>query len=194
MRVTASSILPSDLQLPRLTATGKLRARAVSSANGSFLLENLPPGSYTLCAQGSPAYLDPCSWSQVPPAITVAANEKAIAVIKMTEGALLQVRLNDPSGLLGSAAGSAAKPHVLIGIATSAGQFYPVLNAGSDAAGRDRKILIPLHANLDLKVSSKSVKLTDSAQQPVPNTGYSLPIRLDTVAPVLLTFNVTGQL
>lgn len=156
------------------------------------MLENVPAGTYTVCAQGAAVHLDPCNWGQSPLPISVAANERVSGVrLKLIRGALVQIRLNDSKQILDSGPNSAAQSHVLIGVSTQAGHFYPVFSAGSDSKGRDQKLLVPLHVNLELKIVSSNVALADSSGAPLP-INYSLPFRIDAAASQVLVFNVTG--
>lgn len=192
VRVTASAALPQGLAVSGVLATGPTRGRAVSSSTGDFVLENVPAGLYTVCAQGAAMHLDPCNWGQTPLPVAVAANERVSGVkLNLIRGALVQIRLNDSKRILDSGPNSAAQSHVLMGVATQAGHFYPVFSAGSDSKGRDQKLLVPLHVNLELKIISSNVALADSSGEPLP-INYSLPFRLDTAASQVLVFNVTG--
>ena len=193
VRVTASAALPKTLGVSEVLATGSTRGFALSTSTGSFILENLPPGAYTLCAQGSETHLDPCHWSQTALTVSVAANEKLNSIkLKLVRGALLQIHLADSKNILDSGPNSANQPHVLIGVSTQAGHFYPALNAGNNATGRNRKLLIPLHMNLELKIVSTHVALADSLGKALPDS-YSVPFRIDAAVPQVLNFTVTGS-
>lgn len=189
VRITASAALPQSLAISGVPATGPARGRVISTSTGDFVLQNVPAGTYTVYAQGAQMHLDPCDWGQTPPPISVAANEKVTGVrLKLVRGALVQIRLSDSKRILDLGPNSAAQPHVLMGVSTQAGHFYPVFNAGSDSKGRDQKLLVPLHVNLQLKIIGSNVALADSAGVPLP-TNYSLPFRIDVVASQLLVFN-----
>lgn len=193
VRIIANASLSKSSKLPGLLVTGPVRGQAVSASNGTFTIEHLPPGTYTLCAQGSPTHLDPCNWSQIAPEATVASNEKSNSTkLKLVKGGILQVRLNDSKNLLNSARTATSVPYVLMGVSSHAGHFYPLVNTAQDSAGRTNKLLVPLHENFELQIVSRSLVLTDQDQKPLPATGYALQIHIDAVTPLVLTFNITG--
>jgi hypothetical protein len=72
--------------------------RAISGANGTFVINAVPAGGYTLCVQvlGS-AFLDPCEWSLSPVTANVTGGQSTAGVqLKLTAGAIVPIRLNDP--------------------------------------------------------------------------------------------------
>src|SRR5450432_1879299 len=164
-KVTASKTVPANRVNPTLTATGPTLGFATTAADGSFALDKLPAGTYTLCAQAQAAiHIDPCHWSETPPKITLSAGQNVTGYnFSLVKGQALQVRLDDQGGLLGSAAGASGNPHVLMGVLTSKGQFYPVTLSSSDSTGRNHSLVVPVNTALRLTVSSQTLKLTDSA-------------------------------
>lgn len=183
-QVTANVELARNKALPQPIATGPTVATAKTAGDGTFTLDKLPAGMYTLCAQApSATHLDPCHWSQIPPSVTVTAGQSITGYkFSLVQGAQFQVRLDDPKKLLSAPAGKYGVPHVLMGVTTAAGQFYPVFVSGEDSTGKDHTLVIPANTNLRFTVYSKQVQLTDSNYRPIDAGGVVLPLRIDSQA------------
>jgi hypothetical protein len=182
-KITANFTAPAKSLLPSLgpTITGGLQDSAVTASNGSFTLKNLVPGTYTLCAQAaSAAQIDPCHWSQTPPQVTVLPGQ-AITGFKITtvKGSILNIRVDDPQHYLLAKSSVPGTPHVLVGVYTTSGQFYPAYITGKDATGTSYSVTIPLNTALRYTVASKHVKLADSTGKAVPANGLTNTFRHD---------------
>jgi hypothetical protein len=89
--VTANGVIP-------LAASG----HAKSASSGAFTISGLAAGTYQLCVNVTGGgYLDPCVWEPVLPTVQVTAAQAVSGyVLTVKKGALLQVRVNDPGGVL----------------------------------------------------------------------------------------------
>jgi hypothetical protein len=195
-RVTANVELPRNKAIPAPIATGSTLATATTAADGSFMLDELPAGSYVLCAQAQQAvHLDPCHWLQTPPSVVLAAGQNITGhKLNLIRGAQLQVRLEDPQHFLNAPADKNGIPHVLMGVVTAAGQFYPVFVSGKDNAGVSHTLTIPVDTNLRFTVYSKHVKLTDGSDKPLDPAGVTILLRHDSQATgnPSLVFHIVG--
>ena len=193
-RVLAAVQLPSKPGTKQAIVGGTL-ATVVTSSNGAFAFDNLPPGAYTICAQAlTTVHLDPCHWSGTPPSVAVSAGQTITSSISLKKGSLLQVRLNDPKKLLSAPAGPNGKPHVSLSVSGPEGQYYPLFNSGIDGSGRTYTLTIPMNQDLRFNIASKSLTLTDSSNKAIDQGGYSFPFRANSTVPAApsFVFNVTG--
>ena len=152
-----SQVAPGTVQGKVLTADGKPIARAniyygrsgrvkgkaasavvlppVLSAkaglDGSFALPNLTPGGWVVCAEAT-GYLNPCHWSTVR-ALTVATGQTiSNATIQMDQAYKLQIRVDDPQGLLANE-GKTAGAVLQISVQSPSGATQRALLAGKDS-------------------------------------------------------------
>lgn len=111
------------------------------------------------------------------------------------KGQALQVRLDDQGGQFSSAATAFGNPHVLVGVLTAKGQFYPVTLTSSDNNGKNHSLVVPVNTALRLSVSSQSLKLTDAAGTALNPKGHVVPIRIDSgeSSPQTHLFHVVGK-
>ena len=173
------------------------RAMVSSDKNGAFVLPNLIPGDYRVCAQvPEGGYADPCQWAGMAP------NPKPAVTLRQGQGVAnlrialdpahpLQIRVNDPQGLL-----TAAHPerHVVVGVFSGAGLFYAAPLKSADAAGRLHQIWIPFDTPLKLSLLGKSVTLSDERGLAVSAAGATAPVSRARNGPpaVPVVYTVTG--
>jgi hypothetical protein len=175
--VTVNGVVP-------LRASG----HAESSANGAFTVGNLPAGTYHVCADiKGGGYLDPCAWEPITPTVQVAAGQTVTGYrLTAKKGTLLQVRVNDPAGVLSASSppqtGKAAAPQLLVGVFTTRHLFQPLVVAAKDATGMSQQGTVPQGVPVSLHVSGKGVQITDSKGASVNASGA-----LSTVQPNGLT-------
>ena len=135
--------------------------------DGSYHLKNLAPGTYTLCAQvPGGGYLDPCQFGGSGSTVTLASGQQSTGnLLKLKAGSVLKIHFNDASGQLSQKTKDGHEPDLFIGVLGPGPQrtFYPAHKVGSDKAGADYNVTIPLDTPLSLSVTSTSLKLADSA-------------------------------
>src|SRR5271157_5945662 len=136
---------------PRQTVATKI----TSDKAGHFTLANLAAGTYFLCTQIG-HMLDPCVWAPPPSAITVTAGQISTGnVLRLAKGAVLKVRLNDPSQLLKAATPGPTSNHALLGVWTPDKFFFPLTKVAEDSGGRDYQLSVPYDKALTLTVVSQ---------------------------------------
>jgi hypothetical protein len=174
-----------------------MQGSAVTASDGTFTLGKLAAGVYTICVQAAQAAeLDPCNWSQAPPQVTLTAGQSLTGFkINLQQGSILNIRVDDPQHYLNAKSSVPGIPHVLLGIYTSTGQFYPAYTTGKDSTGSNYSLTIPLNTAIRFTIASKHVKLADSKGNAVPPNGLTYAIRHDisvsNSAP--LEFLITGS-
>ena len=133
----------------------------ISEADGSFKISEIPPGDYVLCAGNATlAILNLCGWGGAILFKMTSGLHVSGQSIHLAGGAVLQVHLDDPAGLL---AANAHKPEagLIIGLAGPHG-FVPLPAIGSTVTSRDYKMLVPFNTTLNLIVSTRYFRLTDA--------------------------------
>jgi hypothetical protein len=149
-----------------------------SSANGSFTITNLPPGKYELCAQvGNAGYLDPCAWQFMPVTAQVPAGALTGYQLVVKLGTPLQVRINDPAGILTasvsptsaapSAIPTAAGSGLLVGVVSTRGFLQarpPLAWIQEEATDKGHITLAPVVVSV--VVAPKPMIPTSSAFRP----------------------------
>jgi hypothetical protein len=171
--------------------------RATTASDGSFVLSGLPAGSYALCTSvKGGGYLDPCDWSAVVPTVQVGVGQ-AVSGYRLVakKGWTLQVRVNDPSKALDSAAGPAkSSPHVVVGVFTEKHTFQPLALTSKDSGGRNVEGTIPFDKAVSLHIVGRDVQVNDASGAPVDLNGTTISVKhAATDAPKPLTFNVTAK-
>jgi hypothetical protein len=145
-----------------------------SSANGSFTITNLPPGKYELCAQvGNAGYLDPCAWQFMPVTAQVPAGALTGYQLVVKLGTPLQVRINDPAGILAasvsltspapSAVPTAGGSGLLVAVVSTRGFLQALAATSVDSGGSNRQITVPQNAPARLFFSGLNVQVTAGA-------------------------------
>ena len=169
---------------------------AKAGFDGSFTLPNLPPGGWIVCAEAG-GYLNPCHWSTAP-AFTVAAGQTiSNATIYMDQAYTLQIRINDPQGLLVNE-GKVAGAVLQIGLKAPSGAFQRATLAAKDSSGRSYILSIPLKAAANLFVSGGAFQLNDNAGLQLANSGKLTPVAApetgnpNAAQPLPVAFTITG--
>jgi hypothetical protein len=169
--------------------------RAVSAADGTFNIPNLPAGTYVLCGRPKGrGYLDPCIWSTDPPKVSVTAGQAtANTKLVLAKGAVIDVRVNDPSQVLGAAAlPNATGALVLLEAMTPRGPLEPLVINAKDTLGMDLQTTIPFNTQIAISVTGNQVKLTDSAGKVVNPSASSITVqRGPNDAPTAITLQVS---
>jgi hypothetical protein len=131
---------------------------AVSAADGSYALSNVPNGEYVICARNAGVVaLNPCAWGDATRVQIAGGNlNMSGQAVRMAAAATLQVHLDDPDGHL---AANAAKPEasLLMGLATQHG-FMPLPITASTGNSRDYKILVPFNITHNVVLSTRYFK------------------------------------
>jgi hypothetical protein len=176
-----------------------LSQAAQTGADGSYQLQNLPAGAFSLCVQvpGGDGYLDPCRFGSPTQSITLTAGQQSQGnVTKLKPASILKIRLNDASGLLTQYTKDGHEQDLLIGVFGPSPQmtFYPAHLAARDKNGSDYHVSVPLNMPLTFSVSSNTLKLADSAGTPLPGNASQLGFQYATgdPNPPSFAFTITG--
>jgi len=176
---------------------GATAQSSTKSPASTFLISNLPAGTYILCAQTSaPGWLDPCHWSATLPAINLAAGQNLTGqTVTMTKGAVVQFTIVDAGKLLPTEDSNSAIPKDVEIIAhASNNAYYNARIVSVTAMGQTRQLTLPFDLPHTLIVRSRQFSLLDSAGTTIPATGRSQPLQVASGAAVpQSTFTVAGK-
>lgn len=168
-----------------------------TGAKGDYTFNNIPPGKYNLCVQapGGP-HLNNCEYS-APAQVTLATSQSATQNISVTQGAVFQLRLDDPRKLITPVDDIFLVVHLPNGLAR------PMRLASSDATGRTYDAPVPLKTSVRLSIISSHLQIADdknnslapksaAANSPQTSGGITFPGQSAVHGPPV-TFTVTGR-
>jgi hypothetical protein len=182
----------------RLKAPPTIATKAGDAVNaapeGSFTISNLQPGPYILCAQTVvSSWLDPCQWATIVPLVTLSSGQKLTTQkVVMAKGAVIQIRINDPSKLL-DANGAIAQDVEVLALASNKA-YYHARVASKDANGRNHELTVPCDAVHTVIVRSQKFILVDSKGASAQANGHTQPVQAaNGKATPPIIFTVTGK-
>jgi hypothetical protein len=168
-----------------------VQGQLLTGASGSFTAGGLPTGDYLLCANvPSTAYLDSCQWYGTV-RVTVAASATSNQNLVLQKGVFLNVRVNDPVGLL-TQNGLSGAGNLVVGVNFGSGAYLGAATTEVDAAGRNYQIAVPAGVPLQLWLSSSQVTLTDAGGKPIDTSGALVPFQATAGNDQAFTFAVSG--
>jgi hypothetical protein len=131
-------------------ATQGLRQSALSASDGSFTFSSLKTGMSFACAVPLPTtngrhFVDSCLWQDRNSVQAPLAPGQALqgVIVPVQDGYPLDIRVNDPSGLLPAPIGNISAKDLAIHIIGPSGLAQPVPIASQDAKGRDHVLVVP---------------------------------------------------
>jgi len=146
-------------------AQGPQTGIAVAAKDGTFQIDGLSEGLYSLCIQGAGHdYVDPCLWAATPPQVELkTAKATAKTQIDLKEGVRVRVNLNDPKGLLMAASRPAARGRVRAGVWLRNGFHLDMARVSQAEGGEAYEILAPEDESLHVSVTTEGLRLKDDA-------------------------------
>jgi hypothetical protein len=167
----------------------------VTGANGTYSFSNLPAGTYSVCVQ-SPGggHLNNCHWG-APVSLALAASQTLSRNLSITQGALFQLRLDDPQNLI------SPTDDLMLGVFLPNG-FSPMRLASADPTGRSYDLAVPLKTSVRLNVISTRLQIADDKGKALGAPGNIGPAVTSAVITFPgqsalhgppLTFTVTGR-
>lgn len=170
-----------------------VHGQMATDANGALSVPGVPAGSYSLCASApSAAYLDPCVWQQ-PIAVAISVNATTAQTLALSKGVFLNVRVNDPLGLLPQVIDGLWTPRKLsLGVVYASGAYQAAQNTSVDAAGRDYQLIVPIGVPLTLRLFSHDVALTEQSGAALDMSGSRIAFQAAAGVDQAFTFTVSG--
>jgi hypothetical protein len=112
----------------------------------------------------------------------------------MTKGAVVQIRINDPSKLLAAPPGAIAHDVEVVARGSN-NAYYNARILSTDTGGRSEQVTLPFNLTHTLIVRSQQFALTDPTGAAVPATGHSQPLQISaSAAAPSFTYTVSAKL
>lgn len=168
--ITGGTLSLSSTRIPPRNPSGRPSLQAGpyvtrSGAGGTLRFEQLPAGSYLVCAQAPRnQWLGSCDWGAKPQIVSVAAGVTGNLSVVLRKGALVPIRVDDPNRTLSQ---SQAKG-LLVGVGGDDKLFRPAVLLSEDAGGRTYESLIPFDFPVKLVLASPSFQLANEQGTPLP--------------------------
>jgi hypothetical protein len=157
----AGLVVVASLSVPD-TPDGFLGPRAfasVTDAGGQISFSGLPFGIYSVCVEPrNQIFVEPCRW--FPPDTIHLTNQNTSGTVNLTvlRGIPVDIRINDPEGLLASSAGGIG---LLVGVVTPLGPV--ILRPGAqDSGGFNYRIIAPSSVAASIQVSAGALRIADA--------------------------------
>ena len=175
-------------------APGSGNFSAKTDTKGAFSVANLPAGKYKICVPNAQGYADPCRWSPTPISGTVPAAGPIVApVLVLEQAAVVQVKINDDTGVLKNNEKKIAGAHILVGAWTNRGMFVAFPITSKDDAAQMHSIAVPIKTPLRVTVTSKAFAVKDDNGAAAPKDDKAPVLQAASSADSkVFSFHVTG--
>lgn len=148
-----------------------------SGSDGSFQVQGLAAGDYSLCVQAQSAgYLDPCQWNGNPARVTVLAGQAAAGVsLELATASVLTIHVQDTQRILSQKTKDGRSPELSLGVWGPNGLYYAAHASDNSGAAEDSEagiayqIAVPRDISLRFHIASRDLKLGDA-------NGAALPV------------------
>jgi hypothetical protein len=112
----------------------------------------------------------------------------------LVKGVYLNVRINDPSGLLPPVLDGPWTPRkLLVGVVYGSGAYQAARNTSVDPAGRNYQLIIPSGQSFSLRLYSTDVVLSDARGAAIGTPSGGVPFQATPGQDQAFTFTVTGR-
>lgn len=111
----------------------------------------------------------------------------------LKKGAIIPIRIDDPSQLLSQYEGKVAGAHLLIGVGNDAHAFMPAPIVSQDAVGRNQQVVVPFNSAVNLVVFSSQFHLSSTGMA-LGKGPTTIPVAVATgQQPAAIVLQVTGR-
>lgn len=154
--------------------------QAISGADGTFVLPQVPANVYWICANlAGSQLLDPCSWSAEPPSVDISDGSTRSEInIILQQGAFAYIRVQDAKRALqiDKKTGRASSA-LMIGVFGPRGmaRARQVLD---DDQGHTFRILVPFDTPLQLQINPGQLQMADRAGKPLAGSDLKQPFTI----------------
>jgi hypothetical protein len=179
----AGLVVVASLSIPDTTAgfSGQRAFASLTNATGQVVFTALPFGLYSVCVEPqNQIVVEPCRWSAPDTIHLSSQNTSGSLSLAVQKGIPVEIRIDDPQGLLGA---SATGQGLFVGVVTPAGpvQLHP---AAQDSGGINYRIIAPPSVAASIKVSAGALQVVDTTGSLVNFSGPAAAFNLSTTATV----------
>lgn len=186
--VTAAPIVPpADGSMGRAT-------RAISAADGTFVLDQVPAGQYWICAAvAGSQLLDPCQWSASPVTVTLSDESTHTGVaITLQKGTFIHIRVDDSAHLLRPIAKSGIAPAPFFVKMWGLHGPMPVMPLFDDDNGRTFRAVVPFDTPVRLRTIAPNLQVADQTGKMLQASDLNQQLTVEkNDPPVVLHYSVS---
>lgn len=193
--VSVASDLPTPAPGQTPPPFTPFRALAVTAADGTFSVGNLPSGLIRVCAQvPNSLYVEVCRWPVAQTIITIGDGQSVkLPAIAMKKGFPLKIRVNDAAGLLSAAESPGKTVGVNPGVFSENHLFVPAYEVSRDAGGYTYQAVVPFDLPLHVSVSGTNLAVATTLAGAPAKSNFSTPITIPsgttTLAPITVAIS-----
>lgn len=171
--------------------------RAKLDGKGGFTFPLVPFGEYLACVRAAEhSWLDPCEWdSKIPSVLVSGSRTSANLSVILKKGTAVDVRIDDPAGLLSQNEAKTAGAGLLVAVASDGLLMHIIPVYGRTNASRSYRLFVPPQTPHRLIVQSTFYKLADTSGLPLRETAATvIPFTPAGGRPLpVTTFTITGS-
>ena len=172
------------------------KQRSRSAFDGSFQVQGLTAGTYTLCAQPpADGYLDTCAWRSKPTPLTLTDGQQSTGnAVKLRAGSVVQVSVQDAQQLLAQNTAAGSGQHLVVGVWGPDGIFYAAHSVAASATNLMYRLTVPFDTPLKFSISSATLTLAGSTGQSLASNADAKPFQQSITSSVQPNFqySITG--
>jgi hypothetical protein len=215
-----SKPVPAAWIFANRTTAPPVSKRVKSDGDGSFQIQGLTAGTYSICVQAGEQYLDPCQWGAVPTNVTISAGQGMAGVsVRLAAASALTIQVADPAKVLDQLTTDRRHADLNLGVWGPHGVYYPAHRASVSptlpaAATADPgtapslallsptpavatytyRLAVPFDTALNFSITSHDLKLADAGGVALPANASLQAFRHTTgdAKPKTFAFSVLG--
>jgi len=161
-------VVVASLSVPDTAAgfSGQRAFASVTDPTGQVSFTGLPFGIYSVCVEPqNQLYVQPCQWSPPDTVHLTSQNTSGTVSLSVQRGVPVDIRIDDPDGLLSSAA-AATTPAVVARVVTPQGPLH-LQPAAQDVGGINYRIIAPPSVAASIQISAGTLNILDGTGTPV---------------------------
>jgi hypothetical protein len=159
-------VVVAGLSVPDTAAgfSGQRAFASVTDATGQVSFTGLPFGIYSVCVEPqNQLYIQPCQWSPPDTVHLTSQNASGIISLAVRRGIPVDIRIDDPDGLLNS---SSPSPGVVTRVVTPQGPLH-LQPAAQDPGGINYRIIAPPSVAASIQIFAGALNILDGTGAPV---------------------------
>jgi hypothetical protein len=166
-------VVVASLSVPDTAAgfSGPRAFASVTDPTGQVSFTGLPFGIYSVCVEPkNQLFVEPCRWSPPPTVHLTTQNTSGTVGLAVQRGVPVDIRIDDPTGLLISASTGQA---VVTRVVTPQGPVH-LRPVAQDAGGINYRIVAPPSVAASIQISAGGLQILDGTGAPVNFSSVAL--------------------